>query len=52
MVDTADKPHPRHRRPWPIRVVQGRPRLFISILIGVIAAALTPSDWRIAVRTW
>jgi uncharacterized membrane protein len=50
MAETADKPHSRRRWPGPIRIVRARPRLFISILIGVIAVALTPSDWRIAVR--
>jgi len=44
----TDKPH-RHL-PRPLRIVRARPRLFISILIGVVAFALTPPDSRMAVR--
>lgn len=41
----------RHRHlPRPLRIVRARPRLFISILVGVVAFALTPPDWRMAVR--
>jgi uncharacterized membrane protein len=44
----SDKPH-RHL-PRPLRIVRARPRLFLSILVGVVAFALTPPDWRLAVR--
>jgi uncharacterized membrane protein len=50
MADTADKPQPRRHWPGPVRMVQARPRLFISIVIGVVVGALSPSDWRPAVR--
>jgi len=50
MADTADKPRPRRHWSGPIRMVQARPRLFISILIGFVVSALTPTDWRPAVR--
>jgi len=43
-----EKPH-RHL-PRPLRIVRARPRLFISILLGVVAFALMPPDWRMAVR--
>jgi uncharacterized membrane protein len=43
-----EKPH-RHL-PRPLRIVRARPRLFVSILLGVVAFALTPPDWRMAVR--
>ena len=44
----VEKPH-RHL-PRPLRIVRARPRLFISILLGVVAFALMPPDWRMAVR--
>ena len=66
MADTTDKSHqhppkdkshhhppeerPNRHLPRPLRIVRARPRLFISILVGVLAFALTPPDWRIAVR--
>jgi uncharacterized membrane protein len=50
MADTADKPQPRRRLPRPLRMVQARPRLFTSILIGIVAGVLTPSDWRTVAR--
>jgi uncharacterized membrane protein len=36
--------------PKPLRIVRSRPRLFISIAIGIAIALLTPSDWRMASR--
>jgi uncharacterized membrane protein len=39
---------PQSRLPRPLRIVRARPRLFISALIGLVVAALCPSDWRVA----
>lgn len=66
MADTTDNSHhhppkdkshghppedkPNRHLPRPVRIVRARPRLFISILVGVLAFALTPPGWRIAVR--
>jgi uncharacterized membrane protein len=36
-------------RRW-IRMVRARPRLFLSILLGLVIAAIAPSDWRPATR--
>jgi uncharacterized membrane protein len=50
MANTTDQPQSHRRMPKPVRIVRARPRLFISALIGLIIAALCPSDWRIATR--
>jgi len=36
--------------PYLIRVVRAHWRLFLSVVIGVIAFVLTPSDWRLVTR--
>ncbi|MHB8886809.1 MAG: DUF1345 domain-containing protein [Methylovirgula sp.] len=44
-------PEPRRSRlrvPW--RVVQARPRLFISIVCGIVLGLLLPADWRVNTR--
>jgi uncharacterized membrane protein len=42
---------PAHRLPKPLRIVWARPRLFISVVVGlVIFFALTPTGWRLASR--
>jgi uncharacterized membrane protein len=33
-----------------LRYIHGRPRLFISVLIGIVAAILLPSDWHMVTR--
>jgi uncharacterized membrane protein len=33
-----------------IRMVRTRPRLFLSILLGLAVAAIAPADWRLATR--
>lgn len=38
------------RLPRFVRIVRARPRLFVSALIGFIVIALTPQDWRLAMR--
>ena len=45
---TTHRPH-RHL-PKPIRIVQSRPRLFISAAIGLAVFAVCPWHWRIATR--
>jgi uncharacterized membrane protein len=40
----------RSQRPYLLRIVRAWPRLFSSVLIGVIIAALTPSAWHPATR--
>jgi uncharacterized membrane protein len=50
MANMTDHPQSRRRLPRPVRIVQARPRLFISALIGVVVIALCPSEWRIATR--
>jgi uncharacterized membrane protein len=34
-----------------VRVVRARPRLFLSILLGLVIVLFTPADWRLATRT-
>ncbi len=46
----TEQPQSHRRLPVPLRIVQARPRLFISALIGVMVIALCPADWRIATR--
>ena len=46
----AVKRMPRSRITYPLRVIRARPRLFISIAIGVICIVLTPTQWRLATR--
>jgi uncharacterized membrane protein len=36
-------------RGW-LRMVRARPRLFLAILLGLVIAPLTPSEWRAATR--
>jgi uncharacterized membrane protein len=33
-----------------MRVVRARPRLFLSIVLGIVVALLLPTDWRVATR--
>ena len=42
-------PHPRHL-PYVLRVIRARPRLMISIAVGLVVLALLPSAWRITTR--
>jgi uncharacterized membrane protein len=50
MASMTDRPQTRRHLPRPVRIVRARPRLFIAALIGLVVAALCPSDWRIATR--
>ena len=38
------------RLPRPIRIMLARPRLFISVLVGLVVVAICPWDWRPATR--
>jgi len=40
----------RHPLTWPLRVVQARPRLFISMTFGIIVGLLLPHDLRTITR--
>jgi uncharacterized membrane protein len=42
-------PH-RRRITFPLRLIRTRPRLFISVAIGIICIALLPGDWRTPTR--
>ncbi len=46
------EPLPPPVRLWaaPSRLMKARPRLFASLLIGIIVGFLTPADWRITTR--
>jgi uncharacterized membrane protein len=46
----TDLPQSHRRLPRPLRIVRARPRLFISVLIGFVLVAISPSDWRTATR--
>jgi uncharacterized membrane protein len=49
--DTEDPHLLRFRKmPRPVRVVYARPRLFVSIAIGVVAFLLLPASWRLVTR--
>jgi uncharacterized membrane protein len=37
-------------RRW-VRVVRARPRLFLSIVLGIAVGAFLPADWRVATRS-
>jgi uncharacterized membrane protein len=39
-----------HRTLRPFRIIKARPRLFISVLMGLVVIALCPWDWRTATR--
>jgi uncharacterized membrane protein len=47
MANKNRKPRPY---PYPIRVIRAHWRLFLSIVIGVIAFSLAPSEWRPVTR--
>ncbi len=40
----------RRRLPKIVRIVRARPRLFLSVLLGLLVVALAPADWRLATR--
>jgi len=40
----------RRRLPKILRVIRARPRLFLSVLLGVVLSLLLPADWRPATR--
>jgi uncharacterized membrane protein len=54
MADSTHKPHahphPHRHLPMPIRIVRARPRLFLSIMVGLVVVLIAPSDWRTATR--
>ena len=44
-------PEPRRSRlRVPLQVVQARPRLFISIVCGIVLGLMLPADWRVTTR--
>jgi uncharacterized membrane protein len=43
-------PSTRRRLPRIVRIVRGRPRLFVCAALGLILIALLPGDWRWATR--
>jgi uncharacterized membrane protein len=46
----TDTPTPHRRLMWPLRIIQARPRLFISIAFGVLVGLLLPHDLRMITR--
>ena len=48
MTEPVTRRDPLQR--W-IRVVRARPRLFLAILLGIVALAFLPAEWRIATRS-
>ncbi len=46
----AKKNRRARRLPYLVRIVRARPRLFVSVLAGLVIAALLPSEWRYATR--
>ncbi len=48
----VDDPYLRHFKgmPSPVRIVRGRPRLFISLLVGLATLLLLPTSFRLATR--
>jgi uncharacterized membrane protein len=38
------------KMPRPVRVVYARPRLFVSIAVGIVAFLLLPASWRLVTR--
>jgi uncharacterized membrane protein len=49
--DTEDPHLLRFRKmPRPVRVVYARPRLFVSIALGIVAFLLLPASWRLVTR--
>jgi uncharacterized membrane protein len=40
----------RARRPLAVRIVQGRPRLFIATACGIAIGILLPAEWRVITR--
>jgi uncharacterized membrane protein len=40
----------RRRMPKPLRIVRARPRLFVSVALGVIVGLVLPSEWRPVTR--
>src|SRR5262249_55130398 len=47
---TAEKPSTHRRLPKFIRIVRARPRLMLCGLIGLVAIALLPTEWRLVTR--
>jgi uncharacterized membrane protein len=45
--DKAARPR---RRPYVVRAVRARPRLYISIAVGIAVFLTVPSEWRLATR--
>jgi uncharacterized membrane protein len=54
MAETTHKPHayphPHRHLPMPIRIVRARPRLFLSVMVGLVVVLIAPSEWRTATR--
>jgi uncharacterized membrane protein len=46
----AGKPSSSHRLPRFARVLKARPKLFLSVILGLVVIAALPSDWRVATR--
>ena len=40
----------RRRLPKPLRVIWARPRLFVSVSIGLVVGLVLPAEWRIVTR--
>ena len=40
----------RRRLPKPLRVIWARPRLFVSVSIGLVVGLVLPPEWRTVTR--
>jgi uncharacterized membrane protein len=47
---SAEKQNPAHRLPRFARVLKARPKLFLSVVLGLVVMAALPSEWRMATR--
>jgi uncharacterized membrane protein len=51
MANTPSSAHPLRHLPMPIRIVRTRPRLFISVMVGLLVfLAVLLTDWRLPTR--
>jgi uncharacterized membrane protein len=46
----AEKPGPSRKLPRFARVLRARPKLFLSVILGLVVMAALPFDWRVATR--
>ena len=46
----ADRARPERHLPYPLRVIRGRPRLFLALAIGIASFVVLPRGWALEVR--